>query len=406
MDGVSLVGLAKKYGTPLIVTSENRIVDNCNRLRTAFERHYGKVLFKYAVKSNSNPRIVSIVAGEGFGADASSAAEIDIALMAGIKARDILFSPNYASVSELKYALDRHVAINFDDTGQFDLLSRYGIPDIVSFRLNPGFGRGEFPSIITAGPKAKFGIPQDAIAGAYERAVRKGAKRFGIHMMAGSNVLEPEYFAIITSKILDAAGRISKQAGIEFDFINIGGGLGVPYRPTEKGLDIDKTARLVADVFRKKCAEHWDRAPALMMEPGRYIVADSAVLLGTVNHVKRYSVTFIGTDVGMNILIRPSLYGAYHEVAIANKVDRPGIEKASLTGEICENTDIIAKDRKLPKAEDGDIIAIFNAGAYVYGMSSQYNSRPRPAEVLIKKDGKYVLIRRRETTSDILSTVL
>lgn len=405
MDGTDLTEIAKLYGTPLLVTSEKRLIDNYRGFSSAFRGHYTDTAINYAIKANPNPSIIAVLAGEGAGADASSSAEIEFARMAGVKKERILFSPNYAAVGELRYALDRRIAINFDDIGQFEGLARHGVPGLVSFRLNPGFGAGSFPGIITAGPGAKFGIPGRHIERAYKIALDEGAERFGIHVMAGSNVLDPKFFAAITSRAVDVAGSISRRLDIRFEFIDIGGGFGVPYGQDEKPLDIRRVAGLVTRVFKDKCSEYGIGRPRLMLEPGRYMVADTTVLLGTVNHVKRYSRTFIGTDIGMNVNIRPALYNAYHRVAIANKMSNSTTENADVTGQICENSDIIARGRKLPRAESGDIIAMFDAGAYVYSMSSQYNSRPRPAEVLIRANGDVKLIRRRETLKDLVATL-
>ncbi len=405
MDSVDLTGLARKYGTPLLVTSERRLVGNFRRLDSAFRKHYTNLSINYAIKANPNPSIISVLAREGARADASSIAEVGFARMGGVKMERILFSPNYAYVEELKYALDKDLAINFDDIGQLEALAEYGVPKLVSFRLNPGIGAGEFRGLVTAGPLAKFGIPARHIGRAYRLAKERGAQRFGIHMMAGSNVLRPEHFASTTAKTMDVAGAISEKLGIDFEFVDIGGGFGVPYRPEERPMDIERTARLVTGVFKDKCSEYGMGKPTLMLEPGRYLVADTTVLLGAVNHVKRYSRTFIGTDIGMNVNMRPALYGAYHEVAIANRMNERAAERASVTGQICENTDIVARDRRLPAARIGDIIAMFNAGAYVYSMSNQFCSRPRPAEVLVKRSGAVKLIRRRESMKDLCSTL-
>ncbi len=399
-----LVSLARTHGTPLLVTSQSRISDNFYRLKGAFEKHYGDVAIKYAIKANSNPSIIKILAGMGAGMDASSPAEIDLAVMAGVGKDRIMFSPNYASRTELEYGLNAGVAINFDDIGQFESLSGSGVPGLVSFRLNPGFGKGEFPGITLSGPDSKFGIPESRILDAYALAKDCAAKRFGIHMMCGSNVRDPEYFGIITSKILETAARIKSELGIRMEFVDIGGGFGVPYRPGEKPIDIEKTAEMVAKEFKSKSAEYGLGKPQLMMEPGRYLIADTTVLLGTVNHVKRNEKIFVGTDIGMNLLLRPALYGAYHELYVVTRPDARLAITADVVGEVCENTDAIARDRRLPEVLAGDVIAVMNAGAYVYGMSSQYNGRPRPEEVLITQSGKQLVIRRRETSADLMST--
>lgn len=406
IDGVNTISLAKKYGTPLLLTSERRLISNYERLESAFRKRYRNFRIRYAVKSNPNPSIIAIIAKSGGGADVASVGEIDIALMAGVSRDRITFSPNNVSADEFRYAIDRHIPVNFDDIGQYELALRYANPDLVSFRLNPGFGKGEFHGIITAGPQAKFGIPEAYIMKCYALAKKSGVKRFGIHAMGGSNVLTPEYFAAITSKVTEVAGRIAGTIGIEFEFIDIGGGFGVPYRKGEHDLDIERTARLVVGKFRERCDTFGLGNPTLMVEPGRYLVADTTILLGTVNNVKQYSKTFIGTDIGMNVLIRPALYNAHHEILVANRMGRPNSGKATVVGQICENTDAIARDRSLPSISAGDTLAVLNAGAYVYSMSNQYNSIPRPMELLITKTGKEVVIRRRETKKDVLSTVV
>ena len=404
MDGIDLVDLASRYGTPLLVTSERRLQENCAAVREAFNGAFADCSFKYAVKANPNPKIISLIAGEGFGADASSPAEIEFALAAGIAPEEIMFSPNYASADELLFALKKGVVINLDDISQLGAFGKR-VPGILSFRLNPGFGSGGFAGIVTAGPKAKFGMPPWAIVSAYRKAKRLGVRRFGIHMMTGSNVLDYRYFGRATRALMGFAGMIAAKAGVDFEFIDIGGGFGVPYSRGEDALDIKKAARLVASEFSRGIERYPIGSPRLMMEPGRYIVADTTVLLGRINNVKRYSRKFVGTDVGMDLLLRPALYGAYHEVVVANKIGIGPSERVSLTGEICENTDIMAHGRMLPRTKPGDVIAFFDAGAYVYGMSSNYNGRLRPAEVLVRRSGKSEVIRRRETTSDLFATL-
>lgn len=401
-----LIELADKYGTPLLVTSEKRLEDNFSRLKDAFSKQYDDIAIKYAIKSNSNPVIIKMLSKLGAGMDASSVPEIQFAAAAGVPRDKIMFSPNFASVSELRYALDAGVMINFDDIGQFETLSRFGVPKSISFRLNPGFGKGEFPGITLSGPDSKFGIPESSILEAYGMAKKSGVRKFGMHMMCGSNVLEPEYFGLITSQILAAAGKLKEALGIKLDFIDIGGGFGVPYKPGESELDIGKTASIVAKEFKAGSAKYGLGNPQIMMEPGRYLIADTTVLLGTVNHVKSYQKIFVGTDIGMNLLLRPALYGAYHEIKVLTKLGEKPSMTANVVGEVCENTDAIARDRQLPQVQKDDVIAVLNAGAYVYGMSSNYNGRLRPAEVLVAKDGRDILIRRHETFEDLMGTIV
>ncbi len=402
-----LVKLAESYGTPLFVTSEKRLLDNYSRLRDAFGKHYDDVVVRYAIKANSNPAIIKTLANRGAWMDASSPAEVEFALAAGSDKKRIMFSPNYVPRAELEQALDMGLVINFDSIGQFSALAKVGRPQCVSFRLNHGFGKGEFPGTTLSGPDSKFGIPDSRIVEAYRLAKEEGVKRFGMHMMCGSNVLEPEYFAAITSRILDTAGRLKSELDIVPEFIDIGGGFGVPYRPGEVPLDIEKAAQLVSREFMEKSARYGLGKPQLVIEPGRYLVADTTVLLGTVTEVKSYEKRFVGIDAGMNVLIRPALYGAYHQVVAVTKPDAPLTIKADVVGEICENTDAIARGIMLPEVTAGeDVLAVMNAGAYGYSMSSSYNGRLRPAEVMVTTNGKPVLIRRRETFRDLMSTVV
>lgn len=404
LDGLDLVEIASRYGTPVYVTSSGRIRENYRRIYSAFKERYDNFSVKYAVKANSNPHIISVLAGEGAGADVSNLNELLIAEKSGIPAKQILMSPNNLSREELAKASSRGVAINFDDIGQMEIISD-SLPSLVSFRVNPGIGRGEFPGTVTAGPDAKFGIPEDHVIEAYRKAKDHGVRRFGIQMMTGSNVLDSGYFGAITSKLFDITRRISDHAGIDFEFVDIGGGFGVPYRPDEKALPIDVVAGEVSRGLKDKFASVGKPLPALFVEPGRYLVADSTVLLGRITNVKSYGKTFIGTDVGMNTLLRPALYGAYHPVSIANKLDHEAKITADVVGQICENTDRIALDRRLPDVEEGDILAVFNAGAYGFSMSNQFNGHGKPAEVLVS-DGKDKLIRRRENIDDLLQTVV
>lgn len=404
LGNLNLNDLADKYGTPLYVTSSDRIVENYARIHDAFASRYDRFSIKYAIKANSNPHIVSILASQGAGADVSNMNELLIAEKSGVSVENMLMTPNNLGASELREASGKGVAINFDDIGQMESISD-SLPGTVSFRVNPGIGRGEFPGTVTAGPKAKFGIPEDHVAEAYNSAKNHGAEKFGIQMMTGSNVLDPEYFGVVTSKLFEIVSEISGKIGISFDFIDIGGGFGVPYRPGEKQLDIKRVAELVSENLREKFGGSGKTLPSLYIEPGRYLVADSTVLLGTVTNVKSYGKTFVGTDTGMNVLLRPALYGAYHPLAVANRLDDENTMTADVVGQICENTDRIAEDREIPEVVAGDRIAVFNAGAYGYAMSNQFNGHGRAAEVLVENDDER-LIRRRETFEDLIRGVV
>lgn len=399
MDGVDLVDIALKEGTPLLVTSERRLVENYETIRGNFTRLYGKFRINYAVKANSNPTVLAIFRRLGAGADTASMGEIFLARYAGYSTADIIFTPNYAPASVLSDAVGMGIRINYDDTGEYEYVKKLK-PDTVSFRINPGMGGGEFPGIVTGGHGSKFGIPEEMAVKAYRYAKRNGAREFGIHMHAGSNNLSEEYFKKITKKFFSIAKKIMDEVKIEFSYIDIGGGFGVPYRENERPLNMERVATYVVENLNGIIGSG---EPELIVEPGRYLVADSTVLLGRVNHIKKYDRKIVGTDIGMNILIRPALYGAYHRIVIANRLNADEVEEVDIVGGVCENTDRIAESRRFPRARVGDIIAVFNAGAYVYSMSSNYNGFPRPEEVLVTGNSRVIVIRERERYQDLVS---
>jgi diaminopimelate decarboxylase len=405
IGGCDTVELGKRYGTPLYVYSEDRIRSNYRRLVGAYKRYYSKFKVYYAVKANNNPAIVSILRSGGAGADASCPAEIMIARACGMKDDDILYSGVYNTDEELRFAVERKTMLNIEDPSQLERLAKIGVPEFLCFRINPGIGKGGKEGLVFAGPDAKFGIIERDVKAVYRRAQELGVKRFGIHMMTGSNVLDVNYFPETVAKLMDIAGPISKELGIKFEFVDIGGSLGVPYTPEQEELDLDLVARSVTDVFKEKLRKYDMGEPWLIHEPGRYLVCDAGILLSKVASMKDGYKRFIGLDAGMNTLLRPAMYGSYHHILLADR-DSKDMEKVNVVGPVCENTDQFAKDRMLPKdIAIGDTIALLDAGAYGYGMSSQYNTRPQPAEVLVA-GGRSDLIRRRQTEADLLRDVV
>jgi len=400
LGGADLEVLAQKYGTPLYVTDEPRIRRNYRTFRDAFLKKWKRFKLFYAVKANNNLAILNIMRQEGAGADCSSVPELQLAALAKFKRKNMLYTGNYNSDDELDYASHLGVTVNLDDIGILDRLVKFGVPETLCFRINPGTVKGGFNKLVFSGPDAKFGITEDVAKKAYAKAKRLGVKRFGIHMMAGSSVLNVNYFGQATDRLFQIADSISRSAKIEFDFVNIGGGFGVPYRPGEKDLDIDRVATEVTDRFKEKF-EGLSHKPFLYAEPGRYFVCDSTVLLSRVHVTKVTGKKFVGIDAGMNTLLRPALYGAYHQMYVVGKLNSKKQEKVNIVGQVCENTDVLAKDREMPPIHRGDLIAILNAGAYGFSMSSNYNTRPRAAEVLIRR-GKDSLIREREDITDIV----
>lgn len=405
IGGASALELAKAYDTPLYVYDENRIRENFRSLYNAFSSNYRKFRLYYAIKANNNPALLRILKSEGAGVDVSGPAEIYLAKKAGFSNDNMLYSGVYHRNEELKYALDNKIPINLEDVSQIDRLFKFGKPKFLSFRINPGIGSGKFKGLVFAGPDAKFGIIERDVIKAYEKAKSYGVKSFGIHMMTGSCVLNEDYFVEITEKLMDIAGKAAQKLNISFEFVDIGGGFGVPYQPDEKELDIGSVGKKVCQKFKEKIEQYSLGEPFLLIEPGRYLVCDASILLTRVHSIKDAHKKFVGVDAGMNTLIRPMLYNAYHEILVANRLDAEPAEKVNIVGPICENTDQLAKDRTMPKIEEGDLLAILNAGAYGFGMSSQYNNRPRAAEVLVA-NGKHELIRKREGFDDLVSNAI
>jgi diaminopimelate decarboxylase len=402
IDGVSAEKLADEFDTPLYVVSERRIRENYRNVYNALKRNYSKVRVHYAAKANANLSIMKILESEGAYVDAVSPGEVSLSLKAGFTPNRILFTGTSVRNDELKFLLASKVMINVDSMSQLDRLLEMGKPELLSIRINPEVGAGHHEHCITAGRDSKFGLWENEAAGAYEKALRLGVKRFGIHMHIGSGILTVEPFALATEKLLDIAKKVHDQVGVDFEFIDVGGGIGVPYKPEEKELDLNIFSDRVLGLFKRKIRDHGLGEPIFCVEPGRYIVCDAGILLTAVNTVKVTPFKkFVGVDAGFNTLIRPTMYGSYHHILVANKLNLMEEEVYDVAGPLCESGDVLAKDRKLPKIQEGDLLAILNAGAYGYSMSSQYNSRPRAAEVLVK-NGKYSLIRERETLDDLM----
>ena len=402
IDGVSAVDLAKKYDTPLYVISERRIRENYRRVLGALQRNYPKIRVYYAAKANTNLSVLKILQSEGAYLDALSPGEVSIAMKAGFPTERILFTGTSLRNDELKFLADSNLAVNVDSLSQLNRLLEKKVPDLLSVRINPEIGAGHHNHCVTAGRSAKFGVWEEDAVRAYATAKNAGVKRFGIHMHIGSGILDVEPFVLALDKLLSVAKKVHDQVGVEFEFVDMGGGLGVPYKPEDNELDLSLFSDRVLSLFKKRISEYRLGEPIFCIEPGRYIVADTSVLLTTVNTLKITPFKkFAGVDAGFNTLLRPAMYGSYHPILVANKLGFPEEETYDIAGPICESGDLLAKDRRLPRIEEGDLIAVLNAGAYGFVMSSQYNSRPRAEEVLVN-DGRSAVVREREEIEDLM----
>ena len=402
IDEVSAIELSKKFNTPLYIISEKRIKENYKRLYNTFYQKYHKIRIYYSAKANTNLSILRILKREGAYIDAVSPGEVFLALKAGFTPEKILFTGTSVRNDELEYLLKLNITINVDSYSQLNRLLKITTPDLLSVRINPEFGAGHHEHVITAGKDSKFGIWENEVIKAYKKARRAGVKKFGIQMHIGSGILTVEPIILATRNLLNLAKKIHDQASVDFEFIDIGGGLGVPYKPEEKELNLNYLSEGLLSLFRNEIKEHDLGEPIFCLEPGRYIVCDAGILLTTVNTLKVTPFKkFVGVDAGFNTLIRPTMYGSYHHIIVASKLNLSNVDRYDVVGSICESGDILAKDRELPKVHEGDLLAVLNTGAYGYSMSSQYNSRPRAAEVL-GNEGNYELIRERETLNSLI----
>ena len=399
VGGVDTVALAEEHGTPLYVTNEDRLRENYRRFAAAFP---DTAVF-FAAKSNNSLVVQKILAREGAGADAFSDGEIYLARLAGIPPGKILFTGNSKTDAELQYAVDAGVMVSVDSRDELLALSRIasaaGKEVEIAFRVNPDVSARSHPKLATGLKKSKFGIPREQIVGVYREAKKlPGVRPAGIHCHIGSQILETAPYVETTEKMMDLVEAIC--GFVDLAWVDLGGGFGIPYEKGAKTPTPKDWANAILPVFRKRCKRLGIR-PELHLEPGRYIVADTTVLLMRVNAVKKAFAHFVATDAGFNTLIRPAMYDAYHEAVVANRADAAPADTYTIVGPVCESGDILAADRRLPAIKKDDLVALLDAGAYGFCMSSQYVGRPRCAEVLVH-GGRAELIRKRETYDDLL----
>jgi len=403
IGGADASDLAEEYGTPLYVIDEERIRENYQRLYTAFSSKYEKFRIYYACKANTNLAVMRILEQEGSGIDAVSPGEIYTSLLAGFTSERILYTGNNVTDEELEFALSSGVRLNLDSLSQLERLSKLPGADgkDISFRVNPKVGAGHHDHCITGGELSKFGIMEERTVEAYQKAIDLGFSPVGIHAHIGSGILDPEPFKLAVHTLMDVAGQVYREVEVEFEFIDFGGGIGIPYEPQESILDLEKFSEEITTLFKEKLYEYNMGNPTMCLEPGRYIVGDASYLLTRVNTIKQSYREFAGVDAGFNTLLRPTMYGSYHHILVADKPDAKTTQEIDVAGNVCESGDLFARNRPLPEIEEGDVLAIMNAGAYSFTMASRYNSRPLPAEVLIN-NGQVDITRERETFAELL----
>lgn len=405
VENVDTNMLAEQYGTPLYVYSKTRILENFNHLKNAFQKSGVDLNLHYAVKCNNNLAILHLLREENCGADVSCFNEIELARHAGFSPENIIYSGNNNPDEDLAHSLKHVDKINLDDISLLPRLLKFGTPKILSFRLNPGVGSGSHSTNVFGGKKSKFGVDPEAALYGYQMAQKAGVKKFGIHMMPGTGGMDPDAYPNAVQIMIETMEMVAQKTGIKFEFMNMGGGFGIPYRDNEKPLDIEAIAERIVEIYQAALKKGIIGKPTLDCEPGRYIVGDAGILLKQVHCVKEGARNYAGTDAGMNTMLRPAIHGSYHEILVANKLAQKPQKEYVVCGPICENGDQYPEPYQFPELEKGDILAVLDTGAYGYGMASNYNTQNRPTEVLIDND-KHTLIRKRETLKDIMHNMV
>ncbi|OGG53121.1 MAG: diaminopimelate decarboxylase [Candidatus Handelsmanbacteria bacterium RIFCSPLOWO2_12_FULL_64_10] len=399
LGGLSAEQLVAEFGSPLYVYEEDTLRRRIHDLKTHIT--YPDLRIHYACKANTNVTLMRILREEGAYLDAVAPGEVFLALRAGYRPEHILYTGNSTSRADLEFCKQHGLLVNVESLTQLDAYGEMNPGALIAVRINPDVGAGHHNHCITGGPDSKFGIYQDRIGDVMDRAGRRRLQIVGLHSHIGSGILDLSIYL----EVMDIILRVAQEfRGLEF--IDFGGGIGVPYRPGERPIDMPAFGKAVTEKFSAYVKSR-GRQMALAIEPGRYLVCESGFLLTPVNNVKETPKhKFVGTDTGFNHLIRPMAYGSYHEILNASGA-QDGREAVVVAGNICESGDVFTRDehgpvdRELSRVRIGDVLAICNAGAYGFSMASNYNSRPRPAEILVK-DGQARVIRRAETMENLL----
>ncbi|MFC1950970.1 diaminopimelate decarboxylase [Chloroflexota bacterium] len=399
-----ILHIMKDHPTPFHIYDESAIISNARRLKSAFADIYG---FKeyFAVKALPNPFILKILKNEGFGADCSSLPELLLANELGISGEDIMFSSNDTPADELLKSKRLGAIINLDDIGLIPFLKEVaGMPDLICFRYNPGKERTG-NSFIGHPEEAKFGCTREQLLEGYKIAKESGVKRFGLHAMVASNELDHKYIVQTAEMLFNLVVELNEKLGIEFEFVNIGGGIGIPYRPEERPVSLRRIADGIKKVYDEKIVKNKLDPVKLLMECGRLITGPYGYLITTVRHMKHTYKDYVGLDACAANLMRPGIYGAYHHITVLGKGRMRPIHKYDVTGSLCENNDKFAIDRMLPEVNEGDILVIHDTGAHGHAMGFNYNGKLRSAELLLRRNGSVTQIRRAETTGDYFATL-
>jgi len=396
--------IIKKYPTPFHLYNEKGIRQTARQLNKAFSWNKG---FKeyFAVKATPNPFILNILKEEGCGTDCSSLTELMMSKAVGFSGNDIMFSSNATPAKEFEYAHKLNAIINLDDFTHIDFLEKVaGIPETICCRYNPG---GDFKisnDIMDTPSEAKYGFTYEQLVEGFKKLMSKGAKYFGIHAFLASNTITNEYYPTLAKILFETAVKLKNQTGAKIKFINLSGGVGIPYHPDQEPNDIIAIGQGVKEAFEQILVPASMEDVAIFTELGRFMLGPNGCLVTKAIHEKHIYKEYIGLDACAANLMRPAMYGAYHHITVMGKENLPYDHVYDVTGSLCENNDKFAIDRKLPKIDIGDILVIHDTGAHGFSMGYNYNGKLRSAEILLKEDGSTQLIRRAETPKDYFAT--
>lgn len=399
-----LEAIISRFPTPFHIYDEKAMRANAQQFNQAFSWNEG---FKeyYAIKAAPNPYLMKILRQEGFGIDCSSMAELEIAEQIGMRGEEIMFTSNDTPAYEFVKAMELGAIINLDDISHIEYLEKHaGLPELLCFRYNPGSLK-EGNLIIGHPEEAKYGFTREQMFEGYRLAKAKGVKRFGIHTMVASNELDPGYFVETAEILFTLIAEISAELDIHIEFANLGGGIGIPYRPGQKPVDLTHMSNGIRQMYEKIIVGNGLAPLRIYFESGRAITGPYGYLVSKVLHIKDTYKKFAGLDACMVNLMRPALYGAYHHITVAGKENQPVTGTYDVTGSLCENNDKFAIDRQLPELQPDDIVVIHDTGAHGHAMGFNYNGKLKSAELLLRENGEVVQIRRAETIHDYFATL-
>ena len=398
--------IVKEYPTPFHLYDEKGLRENAKRLKEAFAWNKG---FKeyFAVKANPNPFLIKILQEYGCGCDCSSMTELMLSETLGAKGRDIMFSSNDTPVEEFKKADELGGIINLDDITHVEIVEKVlgKLPKVMSCRYNPG-GVFQMSNGIMDNPgDAKYGMTRAQIAEAFRMMKQKGVEEFGIHAFLASNTVTNEYYPLLAKVLFELAVELHNETGAEIKFINLSGGVGIPYRPEQEANDILAIGEGVRQVYEEVLVPAGMGDIAIYTEMGRFMMGPYGCLVTKAINEKHTYKEYVGVDACAVNLMRPAMYGAYHHITVLGKENAPADHTYDITGSLCENNDKFAIDRELPEIETGDLLVIHDTGAHGHSMGYNYNGRLRSAEILRREDGSLQMIRRAETAADYFATL-